>query len=86
MSPCIRIPYGIACRMTDGPFKMNVGGKTIHFEFGDYIGPVRVNRDGEPSKRDFSDGDFAAITLWARQGKRVDKFGRCIWQPEGVPA
>lgn len=69
-----------------GPMhKISVGGKVYEFEFHSYVGPTILNRHGDPCKNQPLPF-LEAASLWAQQGKRVDKkTGLCVWERESQP-
>jgi len=38
--------------------------KGLTFEFHNYCGPMRLNKNGEPSKRNFSVKEYKIIAKW----------------------
>lgn len=63
--------------MSDHFFKINNGlgiiscpniykFKGLIFEFHNYCGPMRLNKDGEPSKRNFSKHEYEIIEKWCK--------------------
>jgi hypothetical protein len=65
---------GILCvDPSDGPFLITAGKKRWWFEWSDQWGPLRTRKDGSDAVQPGSQSRFwAATSLWARQGKRVD--------------
>lgn len=47
--------------------------KGLIFEFHNYCGPMRLNKDGNPSKRDFYKSEYKIIDSFCRLSKRQRK-------------
>ena len=63
-----------------GPtLKIVAGSRLWHFEMHNHYGPMPVDKrtgNGIEGTKAF----WEAVTLWARQGERVDETGACIWK------
>lgn len=60
---------------------IDVGGKRFRFEYHRYCGPMPVNRDGEVRISPVPKAFWEAVTVWCKQGKRLDG-DVCVWKPE----
>jgi hypothetical protein len=82
MSDFIHISYG-------GPdrFITDATGKRWKFEMHPYCGPVVLNADGDPAKRQPGEKSpfWEATTRWAQGGQRLNDAGECVWEPEKKP-
>lgn len=57
--PCLPINNGFICGFHPVYFY-----KGFYFEFSNYLGPLKVNKDGEPSKREGMKF-WRTVTEWA---------------------
>lgn len=68
-----------------GPFEILVDGKRIRFEDSDMFGPVKLNRNGDPSSAKpwgAHHSFWTAHRQWVRNGRLLAADGiTCIFQP-----
>lgn len=75
----------IVCSFDDGvDYTIDVAGKRYRFEFSEMFGPLVVDKTGREVVQPSHGSLFwRAVSLWARQGKRVAN-GLCDWhEPKG---
>lgn len=78
--PCTIIPElnAIVCSFTDNQtYVIMVRGRRYRFEWSDRFGPLRVNKDGRTSQREWPLYVIDAICNWVKRGKRHNA-GTCI--------
>lgn len=68
------------CSFTDDvTYRIVVEGREWRFDYGAMFGPLFVSARGRDLKNQPKHVSLLrAVTLWARQGKRVDA-GQCVW-------
>ncbi len=82
---CHLFASGIACTMTDErEYRIRVGEREYHFEWGSYVGPGLLNKNGEINARP-PHAFLRAASLWNIQGKRIDADGMCVWHEPKQP-
>lgn len=59
--------------------QIKVSGKTYCFEMHSFLGPMMTDMKGNGLKREPLHV-LEAISHWARQGKRKDSNGYCVWE------
>jgi len=63
-----------------------VEGKRYRFEMHPQCGPVVLNGSGDEGRQPAARSPFwPAVSLWAQQGKQLDRNGDCIWKEEPKP-
>lgn len=67
-------------------YRISVGGRIFTFEWSDQFGPFLIGKRGEELKAKPTNAFLDAVTLWFRQGKKVDADGLCEWwhKPEEI--
>ncbi len=82
-----RLFKGFVCSFTDpATYKIKVGKRSIHFEFGERFGPLVVTALGYETRQPGHSNDFwRIVSLWFRQSKRVDDDGWCVWDEPTPP-
>ena len=63
-----------------GPFRLEVEGQTFAFEFSEMFGPTVLDEFEDPLdvQPDEASPFWRAVTLWSRQGRRVN-HGLAVW-------
>jgi len=86
--PTIIIPNGILT-VPDGPWEIEVDGRTYLFEWGNYGGPTPLNKDWSVKQSRVPNAFYDAATLWDKQGRECKDTGgeypECVWKPEPKP-
>lgn len=62
-------------------------GQRHKFEMHPYCGPILLNADGDPAKRQPSaKASFWNVTTWwIQQGGNIDANGLCVWKKPNEP-
>ena len=67
----------VICILQGGEtFKIKVGSRMIYFEMHTFCGPMAISKNGNEIKT--PSGFYKAVTLWIKQGKRVEN-GIALW-------
>lgn len=66
------------CSFSEGDFRIKVDEKIYFFEMSRF-GPLLLRKDGEPAKSDPTNKFLNAVTLWNRQGRKVQN-GLCVYK------
>lgn len=77
----------VSCILLGGPVQtIRVRGKPYRFEMHHYCGPFTVKKNDDPTANQPEPGDpfWEAVTLWDRQGRKVEN-GECVWFHEPEP-
>ncbi len=74
---------GILCVGEPGQYLIRDGENQWRFEWSDRWGPLRVSKDGRTAGQPSWRSRFWTVTtIWAKQGKRTQPFGRetlAVW-------
>lgn len=79
-------PHQIICILYGGPeYDILVGSKSYHFEDHPYCGPNIIHKITKSVRKNQPKDFLRAVSLWAQQGRKVDKKGFAIWRNELKP-
>lgn len=73
----------VACITMGGPeYRIRVGTKIYLFEDHRYCGPIALRKDTKASLSNQPMAFLKAVSLWAQQGRKVDKQGWAIYKKD----
>jgi len=88
LPPCaFRVPGLQAIVHIANDYEIEVGGKLVRFEMGNYGGPALIGKRGDPLKNQPGCGHpfWTAFELWWKQGHRLRDGNRCVYEEEPKP-
>jgi len=80
-SGCRHFAGAIVCSFSDDrDYRIRVGAKEYTFDFSERFGPTLIGKRGQFLESRMPKPFLVAVSWWARQGKRIDADGFCVWE------